>query len=124
MLCFMLFILTVCVACEAGHFGPGCQKLCRCEHGAPCEHITGVCLCPPGWRGLHCEKSQFTYPSPLSVTRSMVTPISLEFMLHFVEFIVALSWPPLVAFCFHSMLTWLLWAKMFSTMSLCPWNIL
>lgn len=81
----MLFIQTVFVACQAGHFGSGCHKQCRCEHGAPCNHITGVCLCLPGWRGIHCEKSQFTYSSLPFVIHQLVIFSSLEC-------IVALCW--------------------------------
>lgn len=46
-------------ACTQGLYGPGCKEHCRCDHNAPCHHITGSCMCPAGWRGSHCEKSNF-----------------------------------------------------------------
>ncbi len=44
-------------ACTQGSYGPGCKQQCTCDHNAPCHHITGTCICPAGWRGVHCEKS-------------------------------------------------------------------
>ncbi|CAB1347761.1 unnamed protein product [Coregonus sp. 'balchen'] len=28
--------------------------MCECRNGARCNHITGACLCTPGWSGPHC----------------------------------------------------------------------
>ena len=38
------------------YFGENCLEMCSCLGGAPCHHKTGRCICPPGWRGKHCEK--------------------------------------------------------------------
>ncbi len=52
--------VCVCVsACVSGRFGVGCEGWCECDHGAPCHHVSGQCLCPAGWRGRRCEKGQF-----------------------------------------------------------------
>ena len=37
-----------------GKWGPDCSKDCPCQNGGRCEPHTGKCLCPPGWKGLHC----------------------------------------------------------------------
>ena len=38
-----------------GKWGPDCSKDCPCQNGGRCEPHTGKCLCPPGWKGLHCS---------------------------------------------------------------------
>lgn len=43
-------------ACEAGRFGVGCVERCHCVNAASCHHVTGECLCLPGWRGKRCDK--------------------------------------------------------------------
>ncbi|XP_077548485.1 receptor-type tyrosine-protein phosphatase kappa-like [Haemaphysalis longicornis] len=43
-------------ACEEGKYGHVCAKTCpRCRNGGVCHDITGVCICPPGFTGEHCE---------------------------------------------------------------------
>ena len=27
-----------------------------CQHGASCDHVSGACLCAPGWRGNTCNR--------------------------------------------------------------------
>ncbi|XP_015425995.1 PREDICTED: multiple epidermal growth factor-like domains protein 6 [Myotis davidii] len=43
--------------CPQGHFGPGCGRRCQCEHGGACDHVSGACTCPAGWRGTFCERA-------------------------------------------------------------------
>lgn len=45
-------------ACVNGMFGVHCEEHCACRKGATCHHVTGACLCPPGWRGSHCEQGK------------------------------------------------------------------
>ncbi|KAK2508155.1 hypothetical protein MC885_020313 [Smutsia gigantea] len=44
-------------ACTKGTFGARCEGRCACRRGAACHHVTGACLCPPGWRGPRCENA-------------------------------------------------------------------
>jgi len=39
--------------CDRGWFGERCRHQCDCG-GAPCDHETGKCLCPPGKTGDKC----------------------------------------------------------------------
>ncbi|TSN57789.1 Scavenger receptor class F member 1 [Bagarius yarrelli] len=43
--------------CANGTFGDSCLFLCRpCYHGH-CDHVTGSCLCQPGFQGERCNSS-------------------------------------------------------------------
>uniref|UniRef100_A0A096LPS9 Platelet endothelial aggregation receptor 1 n=1 Tax=Poecilia formosa TaxID=48698 RepID=A0A096LPS9_POEFO len=44
-------------SCDDRHWGPDCQKECKCENGALCDPVRGVCQCPPGFIGRLCEDS-------------------------------------------------------------------
>ncbi|NWV45796.1 PEAR1 protein, partial [Daphoenositta chrysoptera] len=35
--------------CDEQSWGPDCGQRCPCHHGAPCDPLTGVCSCPPGF---------------------------------------------------------------------------
>uniref|UniRef100_A0A8D0GMI6 Uncharacterized protein n=1 Tax=Sphenodon punctatus TaxID=8508 RepID=A0A8D0GMI6_SPHPU len=43
-------------ACAIGFYGPDCALECRCHNGGTCNRFSG-CVCPSGWHGEHCEKS-------------------------------------------------------------------
>lgn len=45
-------------ACVGSTFGVHCEEHCACRKGAACHHVTGACLCPPGWKGSHCEQGK------------------------------------------------------------------
>ncbi|PWA24948.1 hypothetical protein CCH79_00015499 [Gambusia affinis] len=49
--------LTDRAACDDRHWGPNCRKECKCENGALCDPVRGVCQCPPGFIGRLCEDS-------------------------------------------------------------------
>ncbi|KAB0391161.1 hypothetical protein E2I00_016913, partial [Balaenoptera physalus] len=42
--------------CAPGHFGADCHLQCQCQNGGTCDRFSG-CVCPSGWHGVHCEKS-------------------------------------------------------------------
>uniref|UniRef100_A0A8D0DY58 Tyrosine-protein kinase receptor Tie-1 n=1 Tax=Salvator merianae TaxID=96440 RepID=A0A8D0DY58_SALMN len=42
--------------CPPGRYGPDCALQCRCQNGGTCNRFSG-CICPSGWHGQHCEKS-------------------------------------------------------------------
>uniref|UniRef100_A0A3B3USA3 Platelet endothelial aggregation receptor 1 n=1 Tax=Poecilia latipinna TaxID=48699 RepID=A0A3B3USA3_9TELE len=44
-----------CSSCDDRHWGPDCQKECKCENGALCDPVRGVCQCPPGFIGRLCD---------------------------------------------------------------------
>ena len=54
---FVSILLFSCLECSKGMFGPSCKETCRCKNGATCDHVSGGCLCGPGWRGIYCDKS-------------------------------------------------------------------
>nr|XP_054764447.1 angiopoietin-1 receptor-like [Lytechinus pictus] len=42
--------------CPADRWGAGCTNECpTCINGGVCDDVTGVCVCPPGFRGDTCE---------------------------------------------------------------------
>ena len=43
-------------ACKPGFWGEECDSRCACKNGASCDHETGECDCPDGWRGRKCDK--------------------------------------------------------------------
>ncbi|KTG36124.1 hypothetical protein cypCar_00002536 [Cyprinus carpio] len=46
------------VMCSAGKFGERCSHQCPpCVHVSSCHHITGDCLCLPGYTGHLCEQA-------------------------------------------------------------------
>lgn len=52
--------------CPAGTFGVNCSGSCSCG-GAPCNRVTGQCLCPPGRTGGACGEGEWQArlgPSP------------------------------------------------------------
>ena len=34
-----------------GTYGMNCARMCKCRNKAICDHISGACLCAPGWNG-------------------------------------------------------------------------
>lgn len=57
---FVIKIILLSSACDPGLFGAGCEARCQCARGASCNHVTGECQCPPGWRGKLCDKGRHT----------------------------------------------------------------
>jgi len=51
-------------ACVPGTYGIGCAQKCTCAAGDPCYHVTGECICPPGYKGLACEKRELLHSQP------------------------------------------------------------
>uniref|UniRef100_A0A1I8HPL9 Multiple epidermal growth factor-like domains protein 6 n=1 Tax=Macrostomum lignano TaxID=282301 RepID=A0A1I8HPL9_9PLAT len=41
---------------DTGDYGPGCKSICACRNGATCDHVSGACVCPPGWLGPTCSQ--------------------------------------------------------------------
>lgn len=51
-------------ACQGNSFGPGCRNTCHCHNGALCHHVTGTCLCSPGWKGATCQEGRVENSKP------------------------------------------------------------
>lgn len=51
----MYTIYCVLLACSAGSYGEGCRLTCDCG-GAPCDPVTGQCICPAGKTGDSCQE--------------------------------------------------------------------
>lgn len=48
-------VLT-CTACDERLWGKNCEHHCDCHHGAPCNPLSGVCACPPGFTPPLCHQ--------------------------------------------------------------------
>ena len=44
--------------CPTGTYGADCMQSCQCAHGS-CHHVTGECLCEPGYSGEVCNQLCF-----------------------------------------------------------------
>lgn len=49
----MAFVIS---GCPSGSYGVGCLSRCLCANAANCDHVSGACLCAPGWIGIVCDK--------------------------------------------------------------------
>lgn len=49
---------VVLAACPAGTFGPECRGQCTCDKHHACHHITGECVCKPGYSGVDCKTGE------------------------------------------------------------------
>lgn len=88
-------------ACARDRFGIHCEEHCTCRRGATCHHVTGACLCPPGWRGSRCEdgKHRTEGAGPAWPPRGPHCPLPRK---------------PTQVFPSYSLSTWLVWR------GLCP----
>ena len=59
---YLLILLMGCVECGPDFFGSGCLQRCICTNGGRCDHVTGTCLCLPGWTGEQCEEGRNCLP--------------------------------------------------------------
>ena len=60
----MCFFVCVLDNCPSGLFGQHCELSCNCRDLSPCNRTYGVCYTPgclPGWRGLSCNESMYSY---------------------------------------------------------------
>jgi hypothetical protein len=39
------------IKCAYGTYGQNCLERCKCQNGGNCDHISGACSCPAGWKG-------------------------------------------------------------------------
>uniref|UniRef100_A0A8C3BTM0 EGF-like domain-containing protein n=1 Tax=Cairina moschata TaxID=8855 RepID=A0A8C3BTM0_CAIMO len=42
--------------CDEHSWGRDCGHRCACHHGAPCDPLSGVCACPPGFADPQCRQ--------------------------------------------------------------------
>ncbi|XP_071953437.1 tyrosine-protein kinase receptor Tie-1-like [Antedon mediterranea] len=43
--------------CSASHYGTDCQNFCpTCYNGGVCDDVSGLCVCPPGFKGEDCSE--------------------------------------------------------------------
>lgn len=54
------FLIHLILVCPAGFYGMNCSKECECR-GNPCHPVSGMCFCPPGLTGQHCQKGMFGF---------------------------------------------------------------
>lgn len=64
--------------CPAAFYGKDCGRVCQCQNGASCNHISGKCTCRTGFTGQHCEQSKFSQPMTLGVSARPQSPRSLQ----------------------------------------------
>ena len=55
---FNVSICCVLLACQSMSYGEGCRLTCDCG-GAPCDPVTGQCICPAGKTGHSCHQGTF-----------------------------------------------------------------
>ncbi|XP_016084753.1 scavenger receptor class F member 1-like [Sinocyclocheilus grahami] len=55
---FGLLLLYRCdKPCTDGTYGDGCRFLCKTCHHGHCDHVTGSCICLPGFQGESCNST-------------------------------------------------------------------
>lgn len=45
--------------CPPSHYGMFCNNTCSCPGRAECDHVSGQCLCPPGFYGKECKQGMY-----------------------------------------------------------------
>ena len=53
------FIVVYFLACPVNFWGKRCEERCLCQNAGLCHNVDGTCDCPPGWRGDHCQISEW-----------------------------------------------------------------
>ena len=48
-------------ACPPGRYGANCRLTCYCYGRSKCNHITGSCICPPGYHGYGCWQGTYVH---------------------------------------------------------------
>lgn len=66
---------SVSPGCPAAFYGKDCGRVCQCQNGASCDHISGKCTCRTGFTGRHCEQSKLSQPMTLGVSVRPQPPI-------------------------------------------------
>lgn len=51
--------------CEQGTFGLNCSRSCDCADDAPCDPVSGRCICSSGKTGVRCDSGESSELSPL-----------------------------------------------------------
>ena len=46
-------------ACPPDRYGSGCTGMCWCYGMSFCDPLTGVCKCPPGFKGWSCSTGTY-----------------------------------------------------------------
>ena len=54
--------------CPAGTFGDNCLEKCECYNSASCHHKTGLCECPPGYKGSLVRNERLSAKLSFSLT--------------------------------------------------------
>ncbi|XP_071805986.1 uncharacterized protein [Asterias amurensis] len=64
--------------CPFGRYGGLCDQTCSCVEGVECHSFNGVCMCPTGLVGTHCE---YTAPILSVQQRQVYIPFGTSFNL-------------------------------------------
>jgi len=57
----MMIVSVSGTECPAGSYGQNCESRCHCRNSADCHHVTGECICAPGWQGDACDQRQLGF---------------------------------------------------------------
>ena len=52
------------ITCPAGSYGQDCAKVCTCQNGGLCDHITGFCSCVNIFSGDNCTIGEWNMCCP------------------------------------------------------------
>ena len=82
-------------ACPRRKYGIDCMSDCAtCYNGGICEETSGVCVCPPGFQGDHCEIGRLLHLLTLFVlliSIIMITVVKINYGLIHCNIIIIIT---------------------------------
>jgi len=76
--------------CQRLRYGVSCGQRCECEEDAPCDRVSGACLCPQGTTGKRCEKGEYHVRIPVMHCATMLFGV-LQVLVALIHVIIAFT---------------------------------